>query len=338
MELEVRVFAALNPGATRVNAEGKTPQSMKSLLDRVEELAPLPHVASRVISVAEDDRFSAYDLSAIVATDTALTAKILRLANSAYYGYPRRITTVRDAVVLIGFRTVRATAIAAAVIDLFPAKALGPFSTDLFRGHSVACALVAEALAKETGHAKPDEAFTAGILHDMGRMVMAQYQPAEFGQALYRALRRQQPLWEAEDEQFGFDHAALGSELARRWNFPGELTAAIAEHHDLQHAPDRSGLTYVLVQANVICHQHGLWCGLDTEDGAKVHPERSEDLEGDPNYASLMRRVGGREEIGARVQEFLRQSQDRDVAWYSPVEALPAAADGEASLEPGTAA
>ena len=216
---------------------------------------------------------------------------------------------------------------------------MGPFSTDLFWGPSVACALVAEALAKETGHAKPDEAFTAGILHDIGRLVMAQYEPATFGQVLYRALQRQKHIWEAEDEQFGFHHAALGAELARRWNFPTELTTAIAEHHDLQHAADRSVLTYVLVQANVVCHQHRLWCGLDTENGAKVHPERPADMESDPIYANILSWVGSREEIGTRVQEFLRQSQDRDVVWYSPAEAILAEADGEAaSLEPGAAA
>ena len=94
--------------------------NLTDLLDEVGALAPLPHVANRAVQVADDERFSAYDLAAVIATDTAMTAKILRRTNSAYYGFPRRISTVHDAVVLIGFRAVRATAIAAGVADLIP--------------------------------------------------------------------------------------------------------------------------------------------------------------------------------------------------------------------------
>lgn len=309
--------------------------TLDALLDRVEELAPLPHVASRVIQVTEDDRFSAYDLAAVIATDTALTAKMLRLANSAYYGYPRRIMTVRDAVVLIGFRAVRSTAIAAAIIDLFPAQGDGPFNMDLFWGHSVACGLVAEAMAHESGYARPDEAFTVGILHDVGRIVMSQYEPERFSHALYVALNEHQPLHEAEQREFGFDHMLVGSKLAERWSFPAQVCAAIADHHDLAHASDRSGLTFVVAHANALCHRHGLWCGLDTSEGAKVFPSQQASLGDDPIYGAVMKRIGGLPEIEQRVKDFLRSAQDRDVTWYSAGEEEPSAA---ADADPEVAA
>ncbi len=206
-------------------APNGAPPSIDDLLQRVEELAPLPHVATRVIQVTEEDTFSAYDLAAIIATDTALTAKILRVANSAFYGYPRRITTVRDSVVLIGFRAVRATAIAAAIIDLFPGADDGPFSMDLFWGHAVACGVVAEAIARETGHARPDEAFTAGILHDLGRLVLSQYEPERFGRVLYRALNGAEEMQIAERVEFGYDHTQVGSALTEQWSFPPPTSA-----------------------------------------------------------------------------------------------------------------
>lgn len=301
-----------------MNVASSSNLTLEELLDRVEELAPLPHVANRIIQVADDDRFSAYDLAAVIATDTAMTAKLLRLANSAYYGFPRRITTVRDSVVLIGFRAVRAGAIAAAMIDLFPSSNDGQFSSDLFWGHSVACALVAEAMAKETGYARPDEAFTVGILHDIGRLVLSQYVPEAFGRVMYQALHEGKSLQEKELEEFGFEHAELGAALAERWSFPAEIRAAIAEHHDLEHAPDRSGLTYVVAHANALCHRHGLWCGLDSEDGAKVHPDAMTGMtDEDPIYGAVMRRIGGRADIEKRVLDFLNTTTDREIQWYS---------------------
>jgi putative nucleotidyltransferase with HDIG domain len=306
-----------------------TPPTIDELLQRVEELAPLPHVASRVIQVTEEDTFSAYDLAAIIATDTALTAKMLRVTNSAFYAYPRRITTVRDSVVLIGFRVVRATAIAAAIIDLFPGADDGPFNSDLFWGHAVACGVVAEAIARETGHARPDEAFTVGILHDLGRLVLSQYEPERFGRVLSRAIDGTEPMEIAERLEFGYDHAELGAALTSQWNFPSKICTAIAEHHNLEQAPDRSGLTYVLAQANALCHKHGLWCGLDTLDGAKAYgPPGS--ITDDSVFAEVIHRIGGLSQIHAKVSEFVRSSQDREISWYSDV-AIPTSppADGE---------
>ena len=99
---------------------------------------------------------------------------------------------------------------------------------------------------------------------------------------------------------------------------PPDLSAAIREHHNLDQAPDRSGLTYVLTQANALCHKHGLWCGLDTLDGAKAYgPPGS--VSDDPVFVQVVNRIGGLTEIHAKVSEFLRSSQDREISWYSDV-------------------
>ena len=238
--------------------------NLTDLLDEVEALAPLPHVANRAVQVADDERFSAYDLAAVIATETAMTAKVLRRTNSAYYGFPRRISTVHDAVVLIGFRAVRATAIAAAVVDLFPSRGNGRFSSDLFWGHSATGALVAETFAKETGHARADEAFTAAILHDIGRLVLSQYAEEAFNEALRRAMEGSAPRQVAEQDVFGYDHARVGARLAQRWNFPANICAAIADHHAADASPKTAGLSFVVVQANSLCRSYSLWCGLDS--------------------------------------------------------------------------
>ena len=300
---------------------GSTP-SLSELLDHVESIAPLPHVASRVVQVAEDERFSAYDLAAIIATDTAMTAKILRLANSAYYGFPRRIATVRDAVVLIGFRAVRATALAAAVVDLFPDKGGSRFSADLFWAHSVACTSVAEALAKDGAGVRPDEAFTAGILHDVGRLVLAQYAQDSFNQSLDRALQQGVPLESAEIAVLGYDHAEVGAGLTHRWNFPTKICAAIENHHQLDaEAP----LTHLLTRANEFCRWAGLWCGLDTEEGALAYGPVAQ---ADAHVIDVVEReLGGQEGLATRIRDFLSSSADREQRWYTPADDPPSHVD-----------
>ena len=313
---------------------------MDALMQRVEQLAPLPGVARRVIQVTDREDFSADDLSSVLATDAALTAKLLRLGNSAFYGYPRRITTVRDAVVLIGFRAVRSTAIATAIMDIFPGHEEGPFNIDLFWGHSVAAGVMGELLAKETRQAKPEDAFTAGVLHDIGRLVLNQYEPEAFGRAVWIAINDGVPLNVAEEQVFGYGHAELGAQLAQRWNFPEELCEAIAGHNDLDQGGPQQGLRMITAQANAICHQYGLWSGLDTADGARSHGESGGPPT--PESAALRQtvedRLGGVEGVRELVTAFLRSSRDRDPRWYSqPVggaDGTPAAAAEAASGEP----
>ena len=280
-----------------------TQEAINELIEEVDALAPLPGVARRVIQVTDGDRFSANDLAGVLATDAALTAKLLRLGNSAFYGYARRITTVRDAVILLGFREVRATAIATSIMDLFPGVETGPFSVDLFWGHSVAAGVMAEVLAKETGYAKPEEAFTAGVLHDIGRLVLTQYRTDLFGEAVWHALGERIPLRQAEQERLGYDHAEVGALLAERWNFPEELCLAIGEHEDLDRLDEQNGLSFVVALANAFCHQLGLWCGLDTDDGARIHRGTGISLPPDREelYQVVRSQIGGPAGIRERV-------------------------------------
>lgn len=181
-----------------------------------------------MLHITDSERYSAPDLTTVIAGDPALTAKILRLANSAYYGYPRRVRTVDEAVVLMGSQAVRSTAIATAIMDLFPAANVGAFSIDLFWGHNVACGFVAEA----NGHTAPDEVFT---------------------QALGDALTGSGDLAAAEARHCGYDHSRVGEGLARRWRFPEELCLAIGQHHQSPSGPEDRGLPSVVSQANSVC-------------------------------------------------------------------------------------
>ena len=150
-------------------------------MQEIAELRPLPSVALRVLEIAESEHFSAHELAQAIGTDAALTAKMPRLANSAYYGFPRRISTVRDAVVLLGFRAVRSATLATCVIDTMPRGA--QIDDRTFWHFSITVGMLAEVLARSTRrHA--DEAFTAGVLHNIGRLALDQQRP----DALRRAM------------------------------------------------------------------------------------------------------------------------------------------------------
>lgn len=244
-------------------------KSASALIENIDELPPLPAVAARVMAMVEDDTTSAGDLAQVLATDQALTAKLLRVSNSAYYGFARQVSTVREAVTVLGFRQVREVAIAASLMNAFkqPNGRDDIFDLDLFWGHSVAVAVAAEAVAKKTRAAKPQDAFTAGILHDIGRLVLRMVMPHEFAEAVIAARAGEMPLHEAEVRATGFGHEELGRALGLKWKFPGHLLDAVWNHHDETLTPEGDGVAGIVSQCNRFVLHYGLFCGYDLGEG-----------------------------------------------------------------------
>lgn len=275
---------------------------LNGFVGKVNQLAPLPAVALRVLQLAEDQRTSAADLASVIATDQAMTAKLLRLANSAYFAAGREITTVRDAVVLLGMVEIRRLVLTTALMGQFTTDS-GTLSIAAFWGHALAVGMVAEVMARNTGLAVPEEAFTAGIIHDIGKLVMVQYLKDHFDAAAAFAAARGIPLHRAEAEVFGFDHAQLGRRLGEAWRLPSGLVQAIAHHHASPGQED--GLSFVVAQANDLCRDHGLWCGFqDIEPGASLPGSFVED----PIRAAALAKLGGFDKVVERVNAFLQAS------------------------------
>jgi len=281
------------------------------LLNRIDDLPPLPAVAARVMSMAEDDKTSAMDMAQVLSTDQALTAKLIRVSNSAYYGFARRISTVREAVVMLGFKQVRQVAVGASMMNAFKQSRVkgSPFDIDLFWGHSVAVAVAAEQLAKKTHAAKAEDAFTAGILHDIGRLVLWQTMPDEFLAAVALARGGSLPLHEAELHTTGYAHDEIGHALGERWKFPGHLIDAVKCHHDLSLNPQEDGLSGVIAQANRLMNHYGLYCGYDLPDG------ELEPLPIDLGEVELA--CGGVDRILDRAFSFIESASGTPDRWYA---------------------
>jgi putative nucleotidyltransferase with HDIG domain len=248
----------------------------RQLIERVNDLPPLPAVAARVMSMADDDRSSALDMAQVLSSDQALTAKLIRISNSAYYGFARKVSTVREAVVVLGMKQVRQVAVGASLMNSFNGRREDDdvFDIDLFWGHSVAVAIAAEAIAKKTRGARPEDAFTAGILHDIGRLVLRMTMPREFRQAVVLA-RQGTPLHLTELELTGYAHDEIGRALGEQWKFPAHLVDAVAHHHNESATPERDGLEGVVALANSLVLYYGLYCGYDVaeEELLPIAPE-----------------------------------------------------------------
>lgn len=273
--------------------------TLEDLLARVLELRPLSSVATRVIELTEDGRFSAHNLANVISTDQALTAQVLRLANSAYYGFPRRINTVRDAVVLLGFRAVRSATLATCLIDTNPgSNAIEP---QQFWRFSIVVGLLAETLASvENTH--QDQAFTAGVMHNIGVLVLDQHAPDVLRACIAHARANEITLHAAERSLLGYTDAELGGALALHWNLPPPLVDAVAHHRlNMDALPDPTSLSAMVIRARLYARAQGFTDGLDSRESTAVAPEWLR-----PPLSTHLLRLGDADGLATRADAFLR--------------------------------
>ena len=198
---------------------------LDNLIRQVQDLPSLPIAVTRVMQLTNDPKAGLSDVAHALASDQGLAARVLKLANSAYYGSSRRIGTVSEAVVILGMRTTRNLTLATSCQDMLEREVQGYF---LPRGalwrHSLACAAAAQNLARRAHFRGTEEAFVAGLLHDIGKVVMSAYLKAEFAQVLTRVAKGRLTFSDAEREVLGFDDAEVGARLLERWNLPSTLS------------------------------------------------------------------------------------------------------------------
>lgn len=227
---------------------------LNDVIKRIHDLPSLSAVVVELLTSMENDDVDVHVLGAKIARDQALTAKTLRLANSSFYGMASTVTTIHQAISVLGFHSIRTLVTACAISGSFAAGPGVMFDFKAFWRHVVATAVCAKLLAVRF-KLNPDTAFTAGLLHDIGTLVLATRFPAEYGQML--AYRRQHDCYIIEAEQviFGLDHAATGSALAAYWKFPEAIQRAVAEHHsDACADAGAASLQLVVHVANTVAH------------------------------------------------------------------------------------
>lgn len=210
------------------------------LVQGVSSLATLSDVFVRISQLVEDQGSTNADLIAAISQDPSFTMRLLRVANSSYYGFFSTVDTVGKAVSIIGKDRIRNLALSTSVASSFPGLPNDLVSMDNFWRHSLYCALIARILAKQMPKCDPEGMFTAGLLHDIGELVIFSRLSAAAREVLQRVQDSadELPIHKAEWEIIGFDHAHVGGALAREWHLPPLLVECISCHHAVQEARD----------------------------------------------------------------------------------------------------
>jgi putative nucleotidyltransferase with HDIG domain len=216
------------------------------------ELPSAPVVVQRLHDIMRKDTTGAREIARIVEADQALTARVLRVVNSPFYGLAKQITAVSDAIKIMGIKVIHQLVLAASVIESFGKEIEQTMNVRSFWLHSLGTGLIAKHLIRTGSSEMASEALTSGILHDIGRLLYAKADPKRFT-VIYSQSKAVCDL-KREEELFGMDHQQVGAQLASRWNFPDTIREAIEFHHE----PDRADRDNIIVAAvsiaDLICH------------------------------------------------------------------------------------
>lgn len=245
------------------------PPELQKELSKITDIGSLPEITTKIVTIVEDPKATAKDLHEVVKTDPALAAKILKVVNSAFYGLPSQIASLDRAILMLGMSAVKNISLAASLSRLFKGDAISDqFSAkDLWR-HSIAVGVLARQLASAGKCAQADEAFVAGLVHDMGLMVAHQVFPDRVRAVADRCAGGSEPYCAVEIEMIGADHQTFGATLATRWKFPPGLRSTIAYHHEpFTLAPDFRRTATVVAVADTFCCQAqlGYWLTARTQ-------------------------------------------------------------------------
>ena len=217
------------------------------------KLVSLPHVCIRVNLMVDDPDHTASEIGNVIQQDASLTARLLKIANSPLYGFRSRVDTISRAVTVIGQRELRDLVFAVSAVRTFAQIPVDLANMASFWRHSIFTGLVAKLLAQQCGVLHTERLFVAGLLHDLGELLIYHKMPELAQKALRRSVAMDEPLHLAEHTLLGFDHAAVGGALATLWELPPTLHGAIRFHHEPDAAPDCLEASLIHL-ANAIAH------------------------------------------------------------------------------------
>jgi putative nucleotidyltransferase with HDIG domain len=236
-------------------------------IEAISDLPTLPVVAMSVNRMLQDEKTPIDDLITLLEKDQSMVLKLLRLVNSSFYGFKSKISNLRHAITLLGYGMVQNAVVTLSVIDCLDTnKVPKGFDVSQFWTHSIAVAVMGRHLANQTQLAPPEDAFTAGLVHDIGKVVLATHFPEEFIGLLNTAMQDAAPFYATETQSDTYPHTLIGDRLAKRWMLPESLALAIRYHHggSVQADPNLPGLVTVAdTLINVMHKTPGHRLGLD---------------------------------------------------------------------------
>lgn len=231
----------------------------KRLIQMVKRISSLPTVVVKVNELLNDPQSCTSDFNKVISEDQALTARLLKLVNSAFYGFPGKIDSISRAITIIGFRELRALVLATSIMNMF--NDLGDnisFRMEDYWRHNLACAIASRVLAIYKREQDPETYFVAGLLHDIGRLVMIESCPEKYGKVFTHVQEKNALMLDAEKDVFGFTHETVGKELVSNWKLPQNVVYAVGFHHRPRGTLNGSNYIDIVHVANILINACGI--------------------------------------------------------------------------------
>ena len=239
---------------------------LSAIIGRVEDLPTLPRTVLRITEIINNPKSSARDLAGVINDDQVLTARLLRLVNSSFYGFPQRIATVSFAIVLLGFDAIHNLLLTTSIFDLFAGADRDlQVEREKLWDHSLGCAVAAKIIGQHLHSDKVEELFVCGLLHDLGKIVEMAYLKDDYARVRSRIKAHNDWILLAEEEIMGCNHAQIGHLLAERWNLPTPVPEVIRYHHSPELAGDFIREAACVHLADIFCRALEIGSGGDQQ-------------------------------------------------------------------------
>ena len=232
-------------------------EKLRRIVEKASNLPTLPDIVLRIAEMVDSPETTGRQLGAEIARDQVISAKVLKLVNSGFYGFSQPISTIPHAVTMLGFNAVKSLVLSCSVLDSMNEAYPGLWE------HSLACARTCTIIAEHLEMADPEELSTIGLLHDLGKVVIYQNIEAGYKRIRLRVEKKEMLIYQAEEEVLGSNHGEVGGWLLEKWALPASLTEPITDHHDFRPRRDHAERTALLHLADILCRAESFGNGGD---------------------------------------------------------------------------
>jgi putative nucleotidyltransferase with HDIG domain len=226
-------------------------QTLRVQIEKIDTLPTIPNVLRKLLVIIENPKVSLNEIGSFIANDPVLTSRVLKVVNSPIYGFPGRISSVNQALILLGLNVVKGMLLGVSVFEAMQKTMVGLWE------HSLGCAITARIIAKKKGLSEPEEVSVAGLLHDIGKVVMGLKFPDEYKELMNEAETGEIFIFEAEKNHFNISHADAGAWIALKWNFPRSLVEVIEYHHKPHLSKNVAMQTAIVHLSDIIIRAKG---------------------------------------------------------------------------------
>lgn len=236
-------------------------------ISNISTIPTLPTVLAKITSLLNNPQTSAEEIGRAITKDQALASKVLKLVNSAFYGFPGKISTITHAVVILGFSTIKNIVLTASIFKTFKKSKdrSSGFDMEKFWLHSIGCGVTAQILAKHIGNQDREECFIGGLIHDIGKIILCQFLPDEFNQIIKNVREKNILIYDSEKELFETTHQEIGGIILKNWNLPVNLQYAVCNHHIPSKTQDHYITTSIVHCADILARAMDFGNGGDNK-------------------------------------------------------------------------